>query len=44
MAFIDNIKGITTMIGMEGDDLKMTMNNIHIHGEIDQTPDGCWNR
>jgi len=44
MAFIDNIKGISTMIGMEGDDLKMTMNNIHIHGEIDQTPDGCWDR
>lgn len=44
MSFIDNIKGITTMGGMESDKIKLHQENIHIHGEVEEYPDNCSDR
>jgi hypothetical protein len=41
MSFIDNIKGITTMGGMESDKIVLKQENIHIHGEVEEYPDFC---
>lgn len=41
MSFIDNIMGITTMGGLESDKIDLKMENIHIHGEVEEYPDVC---
>lgn len=42
MVFLDNHKGVSVMIGREGEKLQMTMTDIKIFGEDDNLdcPDG----
>lgn len=42
MVFLDNHKGVSVMIGQEGEKLQMTMTDIQIYGEDDNLdcPDG----
>lgn len=40
MSFVDNFWGLMCQTGMEGEKLKQTLDNIHIHGEVEQLPDG----
>jgi len=42
MVFLDNSKGVSLMIGTEGEDLQIMMNDVKIFGEDDNLdcPDG----